>query len=252
MVEKTCIDEFGQIITERSRNLYEIYENSGVLIFAMQDLFDKICEVENKDSNVKFQLKLSYYEIYNEVIHDLLTTNKQEMTDKPLTIHEGKSKEFYVKGANEIKVSSIHEVLELISMGEQNRHYAETFLNHCSSRSHTMFRLSVDSYHRNERAGTYTQTTSFLNFVDLAGSEKISNYFGGKLAGPKEFNTSTRLKEGLSINKSLFNLTQVIHMLSQNKPHIPYRNSTLTKILRSSLGGNSKTSIIICITPASS
>lgn len=84
----------------------------------MQDLFDKICEIENSNKDVKFQLKLSYYEIYNEVIHDLLTESKQEINERQLTIHEGKNKEFYVKGANEIQVSSIQEVLELIRMGE--------------------------------------------------------------------------------------------------------------------------------------
>jgi len=89
--------------------------------------------------------------------------------------------------------------------------------------------------------------------VDLAGSEKITNYYGGKVDAAKELSHNNRLKESLSINKSLFNLTQVIHMLSQKSTqHIPYRNSTLTKILRSSLGGNSRTSIIICITPADS
>ena len=100
---------------------------------------------------------------------------------------------------------------------------------------------------------------SYLNFVDLAGSEKISNYFGSDPTKHKKADTcvdalsqKTRLKEGLSINKSLFNLTQVIHTLSaKSGGHIPFRNSSLTKILKGSLSGNSRTTVIVCITPAS-
>ena len=246
----------GQMLSARTRTIYEIQENSGVLIYAMQDLFDKINKIETSsremEEEVKFQIKLSYIEIYNEVVYDLLVIKKQDMNTQNLTIHESKNKEFHVNGANQIEVSSIEQVLELIKIGERNKHYAETFLNHCSSRSHTMFRLNVT--HFKKQGSSYLQTRSFLNFVDLAGSEKISNYFGGpKQNHATEFNRQTRLKEGLNINQSLFTLTRVIHMLSQKtQQHIPYRNSVLTKLLRSSLGGNSRTSIIICITPANS
>jgi hypothetical protein len=97
---------------------------------------------------VQFQIKLSYIEIYNEMIHDLLASDRQAITEQVLSIHEGKDKEFFVKGAREVEVTSIHEVLDLIKIGERNRHYAETFLNHCSSRSHTLFRLHVTSFQR--------------------------------------------------------------------------------------------------------
>ena len=129
---------------------------------------------------VQFQIKLSYIEIYNEMIHDLLASDRQAITEQVLSIHEGKDKEFFVKGAREVEVTSIHEVLDLIKIGERNRHYAETFLNHCSSRSHTLFRLHVTSFQRsqNGKDNRCIQSNSFLNFVDLAGSEKISNYFG--------------------------------------------------------------------------
>ena len=248
-------DSNGQAISARTRHLYETYENSGVLIFAMQDLFSKINDIESASAQtsrpVRFQIKLSYIEIYNEVIYDLLVARKQEIAEKILTINETKAAGFKVNGANQVEVESIQQVLELIKVGELNRHYAETFLNHCSSRSHTMFRLHITSFTKKDNMTM--QSSSYLNFVDLAGSEKITNYYGSKVAGDREISHNNRLKESLSINKSLFNLTQVIHLLSQ-KPnaHIPYRNSTLTKILRSSLGGNSRTSIIICITPADS
>ena len=88
-----------------------------------------------------FIIKLSYVEIYNELVFDLLSRGNNEQS---LQIHEEcKDKHFYVKGANEVQVKSIEEVLKLITIGEKNRHYAETFLNHCSSRSHTLFRLHI-------------------------------------------------------------------------------------------------------------
>jgi hypothetical protein len=113
----------------------------------MQDLFDKITQLENscegQQNERRFQIKLSYVEIYHEAVYDLLEHDKKRIGEKVLSIHEGKNKQFVVKGANEIQVSSIQEVLQLIQYGERNRHYAETFLNHCSSRSHTLFRLRL-------------------------------------------------------------------------------------------------------------
>lgn len=252
-VDQCITDQNGQLLSERTRNRYDVRENSGVLIYAMQDLFKQISQIENQSQlegeEIKFQLKLSYIEVYNEVVYDLLVVKKQDV-EQNLTIQETKNKEFLVSGANQVQVGSIEQVLDLIEIGERNKHYAETFLNHCSSRSHTMFRLYVLQYKK--QGNGYLQSKSYLNFVDLAGSERISNYFGGpKTTVATELYQHHRLKEGLSINKSLFNLTQVIHMLSQRaSQHIPYRNSTLTKLLKSSLGGNSRTSIIICITPA--
>ena len=190
------------------------------------------------------------------MVYDLLACDRKSIDNNFLSIHEGKNKQFIVKGANEIEVQAIQEVYQLIQYGEKNRHFAETFLNHCSSRSHTLFRLQLTSYQKSpntNNGNSYIQTCSFLNFVDLAGSERISNYLSKEIKQNKDYNQSIRLKEGLSINKSLFYLTQVIHMLSQKtSKHIPYRNSSLTKILKSSLSGNSRTSIIVCITPASS
>jgi len=130
---------------EDKRHLYDAYENSGVLIYAMQDLFNRIDEYEEEQKNAEikkqFQIKLSYIEIYNENIYDLLAEDKHLISTKQLGLNEGKDKQFVIKGAREIDVTRIQEVLELIKIGESNRHYAETQLNHQSSRSHTLFRL---------------------------------------------------------------------------------------------------------------
>jgi hypothetical protein len=179
-VVQELFDANGNVVTQKAKDKYDLVQNSGVLIYAMQDIFKKISQIEiasrELDSEVKFQIKLSYIEIYNEVVFDLLVVNKQDV-EQNLTINETKNKEFIVNGANQIEVSSINQVLDLIDIGERNKHYAETFLNHCSSRSHTMFRLNIVSYKKQDNQ--YLQTKSYLNFVDLAGSEKISNYFGG-------------------------------------------------------------------------
>ena len=146
-------------------------------------------------------LKCSYIEIYNDQIHDLL--KPKERMNETLTVNEDKVKGFYVKGITEISVSSIDEILEKLKRGEENRHYAQTLLNHCSSRSHTIFRLTIQSvtsssirqYMRsgtnlridpeneerqnaassNDEDGTIV-SESYLNFVDLAGSERVSNH----------------------------------------------------------------------------
>ena len=124
--------------------LYNAYENSGVLVLAMQDLFERIDEMNAASGDARqFEIKLSYLEIYNELVYDLMVDAGKVVGERALPIHQATSKHFVVKGANEIAVENIDEVLKLIQLGESNRHYAETQLNHCSSRSHTLFRLSL-------------------------------------------------------------------------------------------------------------
>jgi len=148
-------------------------------------------------------LKCSYVEIYNDQIFDLLQT--AERLGETLTVNEDPNKDFYIKGVTEESVSSIEEILDKLRKGEANRHYARTTMNHTSSRSHTIFRLTVQSVTNNfireyrremskcstninnlelknqkfndqeETEGTIV-TESLLNFVDLAGSEKVSNH----------------------------------------------------------------------------
>lgn len=194
----------------------------------MQDLFDRIEELNSNNTAMnqsfatdcrQFEVRVSYLEIYNELVYDLLDPNG--VGERPLTINESRDKHFLVKGITEIPVLSIQEVLQLIQLGEQNRSYAETQLNHHSSRSHTLFRLSLVQYTRVVGDDSFMAMQSYLNFVDLAGSEKITNYFGSDPKSHKKadncmevMSKNARLKEGLSINKSLFNLTQVIHTLS--------------------------------------
>lgn len=251
--------------------------NKGVLIYSLNELFNGIDnyvhrspdksfeESKEQGDNMKtntFIVRCSYFEIYNDTVYDLLADIND--FDKPLLVCEDpKKKDFYVRGLKKIVVDTLDECLDILKMGEYNRHYAATSMNHQSSRSHTIFRLSIqniehlykDSYSFD---GNYSVLKeSILNFIDLAGSEKVSNHHNSKV-GSKGMMSDVmisssiqdRVNEGKHINKSLFFLTQVISMKAKGKSeHIPFRNSPLTKILRSSLGGNSRTSIICCATP---
>lgn len=226
-------------------------KDKGIIFYALEDLFGGI---RNSPEKTYF-LSCSYLEIYNEQVYDLLSESSH-FKEEPLCINEDPDKGFYVKSLSEHPTHSLEEIKKFIEKGESNRRYAATAMNHHSSRSHTIFRLNVTSVAAEEEdeieneANSIT-TESILNFVDLAGSERVSSL------GP-EFGNTKRINdlalEGKHINTSLFYLCQVINKLSEKTSvrtdnHIPYRNSNLTKILRSSLGGNSITCIVCTATP---
>ena len=240
--------------------------NKGIIIYALQDIFKSVPATDSKH----FFFSCSYIEIYNEHVYDLLK-DTQEMKAETLPIVEGTDKEFCVRGLSEHSVTSIADVLNKLELGEVNRHYAATNLNHNSSRSHTIFRLTVKSLQVLQDSTDSdnlenVSTESILNFVDLAGSERVGNLhmpegernrsFQG---GSSKSDLDKILAESKNINTSLFYLCQVISKLAEQKmglvrndSHIPFRNSNLTKILRSSLGGNARTCILCTVTPTSS
>jgi len=185
------------------------------------------------DTDIEFLVKASYLEIYMEKIKDLLDPVKNN-----LKVREEKSKGIWVEGATEVYVSSEQEVLEVIRAGTQNRVIAATQMNAESSRSHSLFILNV--LQRNLKDGS--QKSGKLYLVDLAGSEKVE----------KTGATGTTLDEAKTINKSLSALGNVINALTDGKSsHVPYRDSKLTRILQESLGGNSRTTLIINCSPSS-
>lgn len=235
----------------------DVPKEKGIISFALEDLFGNIKNTSNKT----YYLTCSYLEIYNEQVFDLLSESALFKADI-LSINEDPQKGFYVKGLSEHIINSVDEVKTFIDKGESNRKYAATAMNHHSSRSHTIFRLNVTSVtvmenFENDENGNSITTESVLNFVDLAGSERVSNLqqeVGPDKKKTNKSNLDTLVNEGKHINTSLFYLCQVIHRLSEkdtikSDTHVPYRNSNLTKILRSSLGGNSLTCIICTATP---
>ncbi|GAB4852400.1 hypothetical protein Ancab_016592 [Ancistrocladus abbreviatus] len=181
-------------------------------------------------------------EIYNEEINDLLVVDNQK-----LQIHESLERGVFVAGLREEIVNNSEQVLQLLEDGEVNRHFGETNMNVRSSRSHTIFRMVIESKGKetdfsNDFSSSDAIRVSVLNLVDLAGSERIAKTGAG----------GVRLKEGKHINKSLMVLGNVINKLSdgaKQRAHIPYRDSKLTRILQSALGGNAKTSIICTVAP---
>ncbi|XP_042409385.1 kinesin-like protein KIN-7I isoform X2 [Zingiber officinale] len=211
----------------------------GIIPLAVHDLFKSIQE----DMDREFLLRMSYMEIYNEEINDLLVPEHRK-----LQIHESLERGIYVAGLREEIVTCAEQVLDLMEFGESHRHIGETNMNLHSSRSHTIFRMIIESKERVEEEGTIDSCdavrVSVLNLVDLAGSERAA----------KTGAEGVRLKEGSHINKSLMTLGTVIKKLSEGAEsqggHVPYRDSKLTRILQPALGGNANTSIICNITLA--
>ncbi|CAJ0599940.1 unnamed protein product [Cylicocyclus nassatus] len=201
----------------------------GIIPRIVQDIFNHIYTM---DTELEFHIKVSYFEIYNEKIRDLLDPEKVN-----LSIHEDKNRVPYVKGATERFVGTPDEVLQTIEDGKSNRMVAVTNMNEHSSRSHSVFLITVKQEHQ----ATKKQLAGKLYLVDLAGSEKVS----------KTGAQGTVLEEAKNINKSLTALGIVISALAEGtKSHVPYRDSKLTRILQESLGGNSRTTVIICASPS--
>uniref|UniRef100_A0A8C6XRR0 Kinesin-like protein n=1 Tax=Naja naja TaxID=35670 RepID=A0A8C6XRR0_NAJNA len=193
------------------------------------DIFDHIYSM---DENLEFHIKVSYFEIYLDKIRDLLDVSKTN-----LAVHEDKNRVPYVKGCTERFVSSPEEVMDVIDEGKTNRHVAVTNMNEHSSRSHSIFLINI----KQENVETEKKLSGKLYLVDLAGSEKVS----------KTGAEGSVLDEAKNINKSLSALGNVISALAEGtKTHVPYRDSKMTRILQDSLGGNCRTTIVICCSPS--
>ena len=230
--------------------------NPGLIPLSLQDIFEYIKSTPERE----FLLRVSYFEIYNEIINDLLSPQNTN-----LSIRESKKNGIYLDGLKEEIVLSPEQAMSLLAAGEAYRHVGSTDFNKSSSRSHTIFRVVIESKERQKTemieldefgliippSQSSAVKVSFLNLIDLAGSEKASGHTIG--------DSDLRRKEGSYINKSLLTLGNVISKLSgdhKNKGggggggHIPYRDSKLTRILESSLRGNARIAIICAISVA--
>lgn len=213
-------------------------EHVGVIPRITSDLFTALAELEAASPrvSVEFGVTVSYLEIYMENVRDLL--NPQQQNDS-LTIHEDMMRNVYVKGLRAVTVSSATDALNLLRRGNRERVTNSTNMNERSSRSHAIFELSVTLREHGIR-----ERKAKLSLVDLAGSEKV--YKTGA--------QGQTLEEAKGINKSLHALGKVINALTMPNAlndigaasHIPYRDSKLTRILQHSLGGNSRTCLILC------
>ncbi|PVU90959.1 hypothetical protein BB559_004360 [Furculomyces boomerangus] len=206
-------------------------EYKGIIPRIVEGIFTKII---NSPKSIEYLVKVSYMEIYMERIRDLLNPVQDN-----LHVHEDKINGVHVKGLMEVFVSSIEEVYNTMTEGSKYRVTAQTNMNAESSRSHSIFQIVIQQ--KNTLDGKIK--LGKLSLVDLAGSEKL-----GKTGA-----TGQTLEEAKKINKSLSALGMVINALTDGKStHIPYRDSKLTRILQESLGGNSRTTLIINCSPSSS
>ncbi|XP_061945324.1 kinesin-like protein KIN-14S [Populus nigra] len=228
-----CIFAYGQTGTGKTFTMEGNPENRGVNYRTLDELFRLSQE---RSGVMRYELFVSMLEVYNEKIKDLLVENSNQPTKK-LEIKQTAEGTQEVPGLVEAQVNATEDVWELLKSGSRARSVGSTSANELSSRSHCLLRVTV----RGENLIDGQKTRSHLWMVDLAGSERV-----GKIDVEGE-----RLKESQFINKSLSALGDVIAALASKTGHIPYRNSKLTHMLQSSLGGDCKTLMFVQISPSS-
>ncbi|CAI6089345.1 unnamed protein product [Clonostachys chloroleuca] len=211
-------------------------QHPGIIFLTMQELFEKIDERSQEKTT---ELSLSYLEIYNETIRDLLVPGGSKAG---LMLREDSNQAVTVSGLSSHHPKDVQEVMDMIVQGNEYRTVSPTEANATSSRSHAVLQINVAQKDRNADVNE-PHTMATLSIIDLAGSERAS----------VTKNRGERLTEGANINKSLLALGGCINALCDRrlKTHVPYRNSKLTRLLKFSLGGNCKTVMIVCVSPSS-
>ena len=240
----TVLFMYGQTSSGKTFTLFGGGGIDGIVGHSLEYVYKQVME----SVDTEYLIKVTYSELYNEELKDLLSPTAVT----GLTIMDDPMLGPIIKGITEENFTSVAEVRRLLQEGENRRHFGVTNMNAHSSRSHVMVRLGIESRKVVGKPANPFRTSwgrdkpscvSTLNLVDLAGSERAG----------KSGTSGQSLKEGSFINKSLLTLGTVISNLSEGRStqHIPYRNSKLTRLLASALGGNAKTCMITCISPAS-
>ncbi|KAL4490988.1 hypothetical protein ABPG72_008724 [Tetrahymena utriculariae] len=223
---------YGQTGTGKTHTMEgnnESPDNRGII----PRTFEHIYRVIEGTPSKQFLVRASFLELYNEEIRDLLAKNAKNK----LQLHENPDSGVYVKDLSSFIIQNPNEMNKKLADGRENRKVGATKMNEGSSRSHSLFMITVEMSEIKD--GQQHITVGKLNLVDLAGSERQS----------KTQATGERFKEAININQSLATLGNVISALVDNKPYIPYRDSKLTRLLQDSLGGNTKTVMIANIGP---
>jgi len=230
-----CIFCYGQTGSGKTFTMHGNRKtNPGIVPLSTNSVFGYI----QQSCNREFLLRCSYIELYNECVNDLLNPNNIN-----LSIQEDKNKGVKIVGLTEEVCTSINQVHSILYMGEANKQIASTNFNQRSSRSHSIFRIIVESKSKEDPTDL---TLATLNLIDLAGSESASAHNAEAV--------KSRSREMMYINRSLLTLGTVIMRLSDkhNSAPIPFRDSKLTRLLRPALQGNSKVVIICNISPSAS
>ncbi|EKM80463.1 hypothetical protein AGABI1DRAFT_73694 [Agaricus bisporus var. burnettii JB137-S8] len=210
----------------------------GIIYLTMADLFQRI---EDRKEEWNVEVLVTFLEIYNEEIRDLLAESGSHQPRGGLAIREDKTVK--VVGLVELKPRSAEEVKQIVLLGNSRRTQSPTHANETSSRSHAVLQVHIAQSPRTASVKE-ERTMATLSIIDLAGSERAA----------ATTNMGQRMVEGANINKSLLALGNCINALCESGGairHVPYRNSKLTRLLKFSLGGNCKTVMIVCIAPTS-
>jgi kinesin family protein C2/C3 len=223
-----CIFAYGQTGSGKTYTMSGPEEDRGVNTRALDELFRR---TQERSAMFKDAIEVSMLEIYNEDIHDLLVDGGSR---EKLEVRQGADGN-YVPGLTAVRVNGLQDVVDLLKVADVNRSQRGTDMNEHSSRSHMMLTVTVTT----ESRANNTVTRGKLNLVDLAGSERVG----------KSGAAGQALKEAQNINKSLSALGDVIAARANKQGHVPFRNSTLTYLLQDSLSQDSKTLMIVCISP---
>ncbi|KAI8339356.1 hypothetical protein BC941DRAFT_511726 [Chlamydoabsidia padenii] len=242
-----CIFAYGQTGSGKSYTMMGYGADKGIIPKTCAELFSRIASDTNEVTG--YQVEVSYLEIYNEKVRDLLNPRNKSN----LKVREHPSLGPYVEDLSRLAVKSFDDIDHLMNEGNKARTVAATNMNETSSRSHAVFTIFLTSRKSDATSKVITEKVSRISLVDLAGSERADSTGA----------TGARLKEGANINRSLATLGKVIAALAEksslvdpkkgkkSKEHfIPYRDSVLTWLLKDCLGGNSRTAMIAAISPA--
>ncbi|RDW94641.1 kinesin-like protein [Coleophoma crateriformis] len=245
----TCIFAYGQTGSGKSYTMMGTPDQPGLIPRTCEDLFQRIEAAHDETPNISYNVRVSYFEVYNEHVRDLLMPVNPNHPPNYLKIRESPTEGPYIKDLTDASVKNISEIMRYMKIGDASRTTASTKMNDTSSRSHSVFTIMLKQIHHDMETDETTERTARIRLVDLAGSERAKATEA----------TGQRLREGSNINKSLTTLGRVIGALADPKQHrpgkrnkdvVPYRDSILTWLLKDSLGGNSKTAMIACIAPS--
>ncbi|KAI3630768.1 hypothetical protein MIR68_012203 [Amoeboaphelidium protococcarum] len=267
---ETLILQSQQSLDTNGLNGDDGFDSVGVVPRAIRSVFEYISDRQSKDTSYSFKMSVCFLELYNEELIDLLSPQTRLLSANGggnskkvgslLNIREDGQGGIYWAGVKEEFVTSADQVFQCLHKGSVCRTTGSTDMNLTSSRSHAIFSITLqqefipqsqsgDNVQQSDDQSNLlqdqqqkTRLSSKFHFVDLAGSERMK----------KTKATGDRAKEGIAINSGLLAMGKVIHALNDRSSHVPYRDSKLTRLLQDSLGGNSQTLMIACISPADS
>ena len=228
---------YGQTGSGKTHSMYGPQNSGdmcGIVPRAVLQIFDHMFQEQGSSAGVveEFSVRCAFCELYNESVNDLLDASKRN-----LAIRESPAKGIYISDLTWEYAGSEEDIFDFLELGQRNRKTASTDMNETSSRSHSIFMLELA-----QKRMDGTSRVARLNLVDLAGSESVK----------KTNATGQTFDEAKKINLSLSALGNCIKALTAKgggSKHIPYRDSKLTRILQESLGGNSKTTLLVCLSP---